>query len=59
MAAPIVYEGVNGKYEGTLFNGVKFWVAQRVPFRSAFVDKIKVGAPVSDRHHMHHKLISW
>ncbi|KAJ4306001.1 hypothetical protein N0V88_000792 [Collariella sp. IMI 366227] len=22
---PIVYEGVNGKYEGSLFNGVKFW----------------------------------
>ncbi|KAK4155685.1 Telomeric repeat-binding factor 2-interacting protein 1 [Chaetomidium leptoderma] len=36
MAAPIVYEGVNGKYEGTLFNGIKFWVSQRVPTRNTF-----------------------
>ncbi|KAK4238012.1 Telomeric repeat-binding factor 2-interacting protein 1 [Achaetomium macrosporum] len=25
MPTPIVYEGVNSKYEGTLFNGIKFW----------------------------------
>ncbi|KAK3303604.1 uncharacterized protein B0T15DRAFT_513758 [Chaetomium strumarium] len=25
MPTTVVYEGVNGKYEGTLFNGVKFW----------------------------------
>ncbi|KAK4128082.1 hypothetical protein N657DRAFT_659868 [Parathielavia appendiculata] len=41
MAAPVVYEGVNGKYEGTLFNGIKFWVSQRVPTRSEIVGKIK------------------
>ncbi|KXX74747.1 Telomeric repeat-binding factor 2-interacting protein 1 [Madurella mycetomatis] len=42
MAANIVYEGVNGKYEGTLFGGVKFWVAQRVPTRQDILNKIKV-----------------
>ncbi|KAK4038207.1 Telomeric repeat-binding factor 2-interacting protein 1 [Parachaetomium inaequale] len=41
MAPPIVYDGVNGRYEGTLFNGIKFWVSQLVPTRSVFVDKIK------------------
>jgi len=41
MAAAVVYDGVNGKYEGTLFNGLKFWVAARVPIRSSIVDKIK------------------
>ncbi|KAL2138549.1 hypothetical protein VTI28DRAFT_6603 [Corynascus sepedonium] len=41
MAAAIVYDGVEGKYEGTLFNGIKFWVAQRVPTRSSIVGKIK------------------
>ncbi|KAL2128627.1 hypothetical protein VTI74DRAFT_8928 [Chaetomium olivicolor] len=39
--AHIVYQGVNGKYEGTLFNGVKFWVAQRVPSRRELLEKIK------------------
>ncbi|KAK3291368.1 uncharacterized protein B0H64DRAFT_349412 [Chaetomium fimeti] len=41
MAAPIVYDGVNGKYEGTLFNGLKFWVAQRVPTRSSILERIR------------------
>ncbi|KAK4101565.1 hypothetical protein N658DRAFT_558714 [Parathielavia hyrcaniae] len=41
MAAPVVYEGVNGKYEGTLFNGIKFWVSRRVPTRSDIVGKIE------------------
>lgn len=41
MAAPIVYQGTNGKYEGTLFGGIKFWVAQRVPTRQEIVAKIK------------------
>ncbi|GAB1315656.1 hypothetical protein MFIFM68171_05866 [Madurella fahalii] len=41
MATRIVYEGVNGKYEGTLFGGIKFWVAQRVPTRGDIVAKIE------------------
>ncbi|EAQ85273.1 hypothetical protein CHGG_09287 [Chaetomium globosum CBS 148.51] len=41
MAPPIVYDGVNGKYEGTLFNGLKYWVSRRVPTRSLILDKIK------------------
>ncbi|KAL2166604.1 hypothetical protein VTG60DRAFT_2450 [Thermothelomyces hinnuleus] len=41
MAAPTIYDGVEGRYEGTLFNGIKFWVAQRVPIRSSIVGKIK------------------
>ncbi|KAK0739055.1 Rap1 Myb domain-containing protein [Apiosordaria backusii] len=41
MPPPTVYEGVNGSYEGTLFNGLKFWVSKRVPLRSDVVAKIK------------------
>ncbi|KAL1838906.1 hypothetical protein VTJ49DRAFT_2070 [Mycothermus thermophilus] len=41
MAPSIVYDGVRGKYEGTLFNGIKFWVSQRVPTRSTILDQIK------------------
>lgn len=41
MAAAVVYDGVKGKYEGTLFNGLRFWVALRVPTRSSIVDQIK------------------
>ncbi|KAH6843194.1 TRF2-interacting telomeric protein/Rap1 C terminal domain-containing protein [Chaetomium sp. MPI-CAGE-AT-0009] len=41
MAAPIVYDGVKGKYEGTLFNGLKFWVSQRVPTRSSILGRIR------------------
>ncbi|KAK0673211.1 hypothetical protein QBC41DRAFT_343266 [Cercophora samala] len=41
MPQPIVYEGVNGSYEGTLFNGLKFFVSQRVPLRSEVLGKIK------------------
>ncbi|KAK1779684.1 hypothetical protein QBC45DRAFT_350347 [Copromyces sp. CBS 386.78] len=51
-SAGIVYEGVlaNGtpdennkqnKYEGTLFNGLKFWVSQRVPARKSLIDSLK------------------
>lgn len=54
MPAPTVYEGANGRYEGTLFNGVKFWVAQRVPARSRVVDNIKAGCPHSPHITLHH-----
>ena len=43
MAAPIVYtdvaEGAN--VTGQLFAGKKFWVGQRVPSRTRYVDEIK------------------
>lgn len=52
MPAPIVYDGVpNEKYEGTLFNGVKFWVGQRVPSRNTLLDQIKAGCLPSLRKH--------
>ncbi|KAK4197326.1 Rap1 Myb domain-containing protein [Triangularia verruculosa] len=41
MPPPIVYEGVNGSYEGTLFGGLKFFVSKRLPLRSEAVAKIK------------------
>ncbi|KAK1836713.1 TRF2-interacting telomeric protein/Rap1 C terminal domain-containing protein [Podospora conica] len=43
MAPPIVYENVTrvaDKDENTLFNGVKFWVHQRVPLRSSIISSI-------------------
>lgn len=43
MAAPIVYDGVAGEAgAGSLFNGQKFWIAQRVPTRLAWVEKVQV-----------------
>ncbi|RYP24995.1 hypothetical protein DL765_000223 [Monosporascus sp. GIB2] len=43
MPAPIVYEGVAAQNGGggTLFNGLKFWVSQRVPARSTCIQNIK------------------
>ncbi|KAK0641285.1 TRF2-interacting telomeric protein/Rap1 C terminal domain-containing protein [Cercophora newfieldiana] len=44
MSAPVVYDNVdnvNGKYLGTLFGGVKFFVHQRVPSRSTLLESIK------------------
>ncbi|KAK4643665.1 hypothetical protein QC761_406170 [Podospora bellae-mahoneyi] len=41
MPQPIVYEGVNGCYEGTLFSGLKFFVSRRLPLRSEVLRKIK------------------
>lgn len=45
MAAPTVYEGVGEDVQldgfGQLFEGIKFWVAQRVPFRNRVLDDIK------------------
>lgn len=42
MSAAIVYEGVPGVYEGTLFNGLKFYIHSQVPLRQSFVEKLKV-----------------
>ncbi|RYP75796.1 hypothetical protein DL769_003752 [Monosporascus sp. CRB-8-3] len=43
MPAPIVYEGVAARNGGggTLFNGLKFWVSQRVPARTTCIQNIK------------------
>ncbi|KAI8723957.1 DNA-binding protein RAP1 [Fusarium sp. LHS14.1] len=35
------YHGVNGAQGGNIFKDVKFWVAQRVPLRSTWIDYIK------------------
>ena len=40
MPAQIVYDGVNGRYEGTLFNGIKFWVSRRIPTRDPILKQI-------------------
>jgi len=49
MNAPTVYDivvddgaGVNGEYVGTLFGGIKFFLHQQVPSRSALEASIKV-----------------
>ncbi|KAH6647838.1 Rap1 Myb domain-containing protein [Truncatella angustata] len=41
MSAPVVYEGQVQGGGGTLFNDMKFWVAQRVPMRSTWVQNIE------------------
>ncbi|KAJ9132148.1 Telomeric repeat-binding factor 2-interacting protein 1 [Pleurostoma richardsiae] len=41
MPAPIVYDGVEGSAGGSLFRGLKFWIAQRVPQRNDLVNKVK------------------
>jgi hypothetical protein len=40
MAAAVVYDGAGSG--GTLFEGKKFWVAQRVPSRSRWLELITV-----------------
>ena len=42
MTGGIAYDGVEGAGGGNIFDGKKFWVAQRVPMRTHFVDVIKV-----------------
>lgn len=42
MAHVITYDGVESVDGGTIFADKRFWVAQRVPMRSMFVDMIKV-----------------
>jgi hypothetical protein len=43
MAAPIVFQIVaeDASFQGQLFAGKKFWVAQRVPMRKTYLDHIK------------------
>lgn len=42
MSAGIVYEGQVPGQGGTLFKDVKFWVSQRVPMRTTWVQNIEV-----------------
>lgn len=35
-------DGDNVSTDGTLFRGIRFWIAQRLPMRSSFVDKVKM-----------------
>lgn len=44
-----MYEGVRGKYEGTLFGGLKFWIHLRVPMRTDLIEKIQVSFLILDR----------
>ncbi|EGX92688.1 transcription factor Rap1, putative [Cordyceps militaris CM01] len=41
MAGGITYDGVPVENGGQIFDGLKFWVAQRVPTRSAILDHIQ------------------
>ncbi|KAF4439027.1 hypothetical protein F53441_12671 [Fusarium austroafricanum] len=41
MASGITYNGVEGVEGGTIFKDTKFWLAQRLPMRSYFIDLIK------------------
>lgn len=43
MAAQVVYSSTNQDNEapGTLFNGIKFWLSQKVPMRSSFIADIR------------------
>lgn len=45
MAAAVTYNGVPGGEGGTIFQGIKFWVAQRVPMRAELLKHIKVCTP--------------
>lgn len=42
MAPGIVYSGVEGAEGDGIFKGLKFWIAQRVPMRSTWVERIEV-----------------
>ena len=42
--AEVVYKGVgeSAGVQGKLFKGIKFWLSQKVPQRSRFVDDVRV-----------------
>ena len=44
--AEVVFSGVadDVDLQGSLFQGIKFWLSQRVPQRSRFINDIKVRA---------------
>lgn len=44
MSAEVVYSGVGveAAVQGNLFHGKKFWLAQKVPSRSAYISLILV-----------------
>lgn len=41
----IVYDGVNGDGQGNLFEGLKLWIAHRVPQRDRWVNLVEVRVP--------------
>ena len=48
--AGVVFSDVTAEHvavQGTLFQGLKFWLAQRVPQRSRFVADVKVSRSVT------------
>ena len=47
--AQVVYATVSedAKIQGTLFDGKKFWLSQKVPMRSSFIQQVKVSKPLS------------
>lgn len=45
--ASVVYDGVGGG--GVLFEGMKFFILQRVPSRSTWVELIRVGRLLNGR----------
>lgn len=42
MSGGITYPGIPVANGGLIFDGLKFWVAQRVPMRSTVLDHIQV-----------------
>ena len=55
--AEIIYTAVTdaSALRGTLFQGAKFWLSQKVPQRSRFIEQIKVNdLPISIRFLMSH-----
>ena len=42
--AEVVFSGVNDHsgVQGKLFQGIKFWLSQKVPQRSRFINEVKV-----------------
>jgi hypothetical protein len=42
MTSGITYDGVESAEGGNIFQGLSFWVAQRVPMRNDLLSKIKV-----------------
>lgn len=42
---PVVYEGVGDSGHGDLFQGLKLWIARRVPTREHLIKLVKVRHP--------------
>lgn len=39
---PVIYDGVEGSGQGDLFQGLKLWIAHRVPQRDRWIDLVMV-----------------